>query len=313
MSSTTPSVPAYRDPSVGDVIIRTSDQVEYHVQQRRLADVSLLFADMFTLPQPPPADGAANQKPIVDVSESSALWDKLLPLIHNDSEPRLNTNDFGDLLEACRKYQAPGLQSRFRIHLLHLAHVDENPFRVYAVACFGGFEDAASAAARRTLRFPNFLADVEEYALVTGRALYRLSDYRRRCGEAAGAVVTVDSDTSCGYSTKAKWLIDANVVSSANPCQCSNTWFYYGEPLERAGFRIRHSWLGYLRDVKDIVATVPSGDAACSTSLLEPVMKAAEPYKCCANKIGMEALVFSGQVRAKIDDAISEVPFVFEP
>ncbi|CDO74336.1 hypothetical protein BN946_scf184850.g8 [Trametes cinnabarina] len=205
MSSTTAPLPAYRDPSEGDVVIRTSDQVDFHVDQRRLVDVSTVFADILSIPQPPSTGSASVKKPVIDVSESSALWYKLLPLIYNDSEPLLNSNS-------------------------------------------------------------------------------------------------------------ATWLSTQSISPphSLSSCRCNSASLFYNLTVGQQ-FPIRRSWLDYLQKMKDIVAINPCGDNACSAFLLEPVIKDAEACTSCANRIGMEAFIFCMNVKAKIEEAISEVPFVFEP
>ncbi|RPD54216.1 hypothetical protein L227DRAFT_354484 [Lentinus tigrinus ALCF2SS1-6] len=179
----------YRDSAIGDVIIRTSDGVEFHVHRRRLSDASPVFADMFALGRETAA--AAGEKPDVAVSEPSAVWEKLLPFCHLAEEPPITLDDIPLLLEAGRKYRMVAVTWRMRAYLFRPEFLDEKPFAVYALACMTGVPRVAAIAARRTLAGPLYPEYAKEYGYVSGLALYNLLDFRRRCGIAAADVVSI--------------------------------------------------------------------------------------------------------------------------
>ncbi|KAI0768303.1 hypothetical protein BD413DRAFT_448964, partial [Trametes elegans] len=191
--TTTTSTPIalFKNPDEGDLTLRTSDQVDFFVHRRRLADVSSVFADLFSFPQPAIEGKVVDERPVVDVSEKSGVWEWLLPYIYIAEEPNIALGQIYDLLEAARKYQMMGVRSRLKIHLMRSDFLDEGPYTVYALACVGGFEDVARLAARRTLRLPVYPEDAPEFAHVSGRAIVRLLDYRRRCSDATRALFDI--------------------------------------------------------------------------------------------------------------------------
>ncbi|KAI9069765.1 hypothetical protein FKP32DRAFT_1671103 [Trametes sanguinea] len=308
MATTTPPPSAYRDPVVGDLVLRTSDQVDFHVHQRRLADVSHVFADMLSFPHPPSADNAVPTKPVVDVAEKSELWGKLLPLFCNDEEPRLSLADISSVLQACRKYQASGVSSRMRAQLFIPPFLDEKPFTVYALACFGGFEDVAEAAAKRTLRLPACPEDVAEYSLISGRAVYRLIEYRKHCGEAASAVICLAPGGN--LTSRSSWLPDyINSYASAVSCPCGYGLSIY--PQFGHSVRVRQCWVDFLNQLEEAVRATPCGEVVFSPSSLKPVLLASKNGCGCEWKLDTQGVKFLSQVKTKIDESISEV-LVFE-
>ena len=188
--STSYSPSSFRDPSVGDLIIRTSDDVDFHVDRRRLADASPVFSDMFSLPNAPLTEEGEPEKALVRVSEPSSTWEKLLPICYlTEADESSMVSELLQLWEVGRKYHIAGVVSRMRGLLYSAFHLDDKPFVVYALACALDMPSVARVAAKRTLQYPVF-PDTPEFAAISARALYQLLDYRRRCGEAAGAVFT---------------------------------------------------------------------------------------------------------------------------
>ncbi|KAF7304124.1 hypothetical protein MIND_00644000 [Mycena indigotica] len=84
----------FNDPSA-DVILISSDQVEFHLHRVVLGLVSPIFRTMFTLPQPQAPDAHVKALPKVRMSESSAVLEHMLALWY----PGVPAHDDND---ACR-------------------------------------------------------------------------------------------------------------------------------------------------------------------------------------------------------------------
>ncbi|KAI0357906.1 hypothetical protein OH77DRAFT_1422043 [Trametes cingulata] len=185
----------YRNPRMGDLVIRTSDGIEFHVYQAIISAASPLFLDMFTLPQPPSPPAPAG-KPSVDVAEDSSVWSTLIMLCYAPRPPV--PDDFADLdaaralLDAAVKYEMAVAVEFARMGLLLGKFVEEQPFSVYALGCAYKLPDVARAAARRTLRFPIYFEHTKELDLVPLRVYHRLSEYRRKCGVFSRELVRED-------------------------------------------------------------------------------------------------------------------------
>ncbi|KAI0365022.1 hypothetical protein BV20DRAFT_1056765 [Pilatotrama ljubarskyi] len=318
MSSTTAS--PYRDPSVGDLIIRTSDGVDFHVHRRRVADASSVFSDMFTHPQPAADEAKAGSKPVVEVSERSGVWSKLLPIIYVAEEPYLTLEDVRDLLEAGRKYKMPGTRSRMKTHLLRPEFLEAQPYPVYALAVTAGLEDVARVAARRTLRVASPGTAAQGFILPTdaaGRAMYKLMEYRAAACLRAVDAVKINSQSitqPLEYGSLPRWMFfdDPGVLGRMQPCDSSlcsppvqsksETYHYRPQP-----WKIRAAWLHYMRSLEKSVEHNPSGAPARGIILLEPVIKSALNCPLCSKEIFAEADRVSREFEAAIEKAISAV------
>ncbi|KZT04004.1 uncharacterized protein LAESUDRAFT_814392 [Laetiporus sulphureus 93-53] len=134
-----------------DVILRTSDQVDFHVHKAILGFASPFFEDMFELPQPSQADEAQSTcpdtgLPIVEVTEDSETLDLLLRLCYPIDDPLLDKHKpLGRLLNTAMKYQ----MQRVVTQLLGVlkAMVPRDPLRAYFIACSASLEDEAHSAA----------------------------------------------------------------------------------------------------------------------------------------------------------------------
>jgi hypothetical protein len=181
-----------------DVILRSSDSVDYHTYQSLLAFVSPVFKDMFTFPQPlnPGSHDFRNGKPVVQLTEPSDALRNLLIMCYPQA---MVDGVFVDLdgiclaYDAAEKYQIPGAKSAI-LATLGGARFLKDPYRLFAVACRLGLEDLADSAARATLQdrfMPRQFSseDHAEYMSVSAEKLLRLHGFHRRCGEAAAKSV----------------------------------------------------------------------------------------------------------------------------
>ena len=301
----------YRDPSVGDLIIRTSDGIEFHVHRRRIADASPVFADMFLLPDGASTDQEKQEKALVDVSESSKIWEKLLSICYlEDSPPRME--DLMHLWEAGRKYNIAGVMNRMKGFLNSSFYMDEKPFAVYALACALDVPEVARAAARRSLLHPVFPYDTPEFSAVSGRAVFQLLDYRRRCGAAAKAIVNLRHAN--WRNPLPAWCSESEIRGEFRTCgstACHNQspvgTMFHGHEDSPLTLHFRITWVGYFRTLGEKLEYNPDGAIACNPSLLEPVIVSAAHCPVCASKAYSQAIAISSKVKQMIDDAIAQV------
>ena len=109
-----PSAPLCLDVPDANVILRSSDKVNFRVHQGVLALSSPFFKDLLSLPQPPdnePIDGL----PIVQVPENAELLNSLISLLYPilPVKPRSYKKVF-TLLATCQKYDMVSTLSYIR-------------------------------------------------------------------------------------------------------------------------------------------------------------------------------------------------------
>ncbi|PIL27285.1 hypothetical protein GSI_10432 [Ganoderma sinense ZZ0214-1] len=179
--------PPYQSSSNGDLIIRTSEGIEYHVHKFLIANMSPIFADMLPIPQP--VAGPEPTKPVVDVTEPMHIWSAILDLCYFQEaafeDPSGTVETVQALLEAGKKYEMCAVTSRARRALLHPPFLACHPLSVYALACAYQLEDVARRAARETLSLPPVPPFVPGFELISVRTLCHLFDYRKACASAA--------------------------------------------------------------------------------------------------------------------------------
>ena len=177
------------DISVPDanLVIQSSDLVNFRVHKSILAMVSPFFKDLLSFPRLPDSE-SVDGLPLVKLSEDAELLNTLLSMIYpvnvvvpDSYEKLLN------LLVACQKYDMAQVQSFIRIEASRGCFpvpVGTEAFRAYAIARSKGLIPETENAARQTLNHPmTFETLGEGLRLFQGCALRDLVRFRQRCRE----------------------------------------------------------------------------------------------------------------------------------
>ncbi|KAJ7346494.1 hypothetical protein DFH08DRAFT_192210 [Mycena albidolilacea] len=177
-----------------DLILRSSDRVDFHTHKVILAFVSPVFRDMFSFPTPPVvgSEDFKDGKPVVQLSEPSIALHKLLVVCY----PQAVTKEvFANLDGACLayhaadKYQIPGAKDA--ILKILPTFVQADPYRMYAIACHLGLAPVAASAAAETLKdyfLPREIV-APEFDLISGSKLLLLHKLHLEAGKRAAEQV----------------------------------------------------------------------------------------------------------------------------
>jgi len=170
-----------------DVILRSSDNVDFYVMKTFLAFASPdVYGAMFTLPQTQHNISSPSGLHVVPVTEDSKAL-RILLLHCYPLDPQDEGNDVGDLaraMSAARKYAMDFTEKKIEKMLSSKASSVSNKgsLHVYAVACRYGLEELGRAAARKTLEIPpSHLSPSPELSHITGMDMYHLTKFRHRC------------------------------------------------------------------------------------------------------------------------------------
>ena len=146
----TPTFPlsaTFRTDPNADVIIRTEGAVDFRVHKCILSLVSPVFKDMFTIPQPP--TGTPGVLPHVDVQDPPGAWENILRTIYPMPNPTIdNLDELETLLLTAKKYEIQFVIDSHKQRFEDRAFIRDDPLRLYAIACAGGFEEQAKYVAR---------------------------------------------------------------------------------------------------------------------------------------------------------------------
>jgi hypothetical protein len=165
-----------------DMLLYSSDRVEFRVFSRILIEASPIFRDMTCLPKAtvgPSATGLVNR---VDLEEDRETVELLLQFLYPMRDPPVaNFDVLKRLMKAADKYILEGLAYSLKRILVSPAFVDAEPLRVYALACMYGHEAEAKIASRHCLKMdiPVQAELYEELSMISGRDLLRLIKLHR--------------------------------------------------------------------------------------------------------------------------------------
>ncbi|KII85945.1 hypothetical protein PLICRDRAFT_44380 [Plicaturopsis crispa FD-325 SS-3] len=188
----------FNDPKA-DVILRSSDNIDFRAFKFLLSMASSFFEGMFTLPQsqgPAKSGEGAGEVvkdglPVIPMSEDSLTVKNLLlfclPTATVD-RPKLETvKEILAVLDAALKYEMAHVQRHARAALVCPdIFASEAPLRIFAIAVQYNLEEEARVAARHILAVP--IAEwpfVEEMRYLTACQYHRLLEYNRQCVNAA--------------------------------------------------------------------------------------------------------------------------------
>ncbi|KAL1941186.1 hypothetical protein VTO73DRAFT_7398 [Trametes versicolor] len=206
---TTTIAPPPFNKSSADTVLRTADHVNFRVRRAILEEASVVFADMFLLPQPSP--GQDDRGPTEDMLSG------LRSGIHLD--------ELKPVLEAARKYLMDHVIEVLNkpLVLLAVAH----PLQAYAVAVQFDLVDAARAAARLTLRYKDPCPFTRELDAIPATAYYHLQAYRCKCAEAACQAVRdlrwLDSASFVWFKMQTSWSYQSPSPSHQPPMANGST------------------------------------------------------------------------------------------
>ncbi|GJE95564.1 hypothetical protein PsYK624_117500 [Phanerochaete sordida] len=135
------------DKTSADVILRTSDKVDFHAHMIILSLASPFFSTMFSIPQSTAATRL--ECPTVEIAEDSATLECLLRYCYPVSDPIIAEDNFDALdrvLGAAKKYEF--VEATELIYKVLYRAAIPYPRAIFAIACQHDDEDLASSAAR---------------------------------------------------------------------------------------------------------------------------------------------------------------------
>ncbi|KAI5987108.1 hypothetical protein EDD15DRAFT_1509838 [Pisolithus albus] len=218
-----------------DVILRSSDGVDFRVFRLFLSLASPFFETLFDLPQPSEEANADMEikdgLPVIPVSEGSKTLDSLLRFCYPCTlagDPVIE--DFREIinvLDAAKKYSLDAIQPAVCKSLFTPKILEAHSLRCFAIACRARMQEQCDLAAKYTLREPLIPGWFKEIELITSTELLSLLTYHRKC---SSAVQTLKDDLS--------WIPAELQPRYGSSCRCSDkeSWRSSGTPDWWKGF-----------------------------------------------------------------------------
>lgn len=157
-----------------DLLLYSSDGVEFRVFSRILIEASPIFRDMTSLPK---SLETPSPVPRADLEEDQETLELLLRFLYPMPDPAVSTFDIlKRLMKAADKYIIEGVMHSLKRILVSPTFMEREPLRAYAVACMYGHEAEAKIASRHCLKIDILLQAeaYEELGMISGRDLFRL-------------------------------------------------------------------------------------------------------------------------------------------
>ena len=325
MSGDTAYAAAPFDHAKADIILRSSDNIDFRVFKLFLSLASTFFETLFEIPQPTVTEVNNDQEvkdglAVIRVEEHSKTLDTLLRFCYPCTlaeDPKLEVlEDLVDILGAAQKYSLDTIEKKARQALSNPQILEAEPLRCFAIARRGRAREETLLAAKYTLTQPLIPSWFQEIDFITAADLLALLTYHQTCGD---AVYTLRNDVrwiqshygsseGCAwFSAKSKprnepsWPVSVHVNAS---CRCaSSTTVKYGlfgsQPLMWWGNFMEETFVA-LRD-KPCMATVESFVAKTVQSVR------AQGCPICSVNISEHMRDFSELLTRKVEEVVSEV------
>ncbi|KAF7378364.1 BTB domain-containing protein [Mycena sanguinolenta] len=302
-----PAFPFVNTPGQTDIILRTSDGVDFYVQLAILSLVSPVFETMFTLPQ---AEDSSQIYPVIDVQETSLVLDRILRFFYPCTQ--LTVDSLDELKEVIEilitQYDMQWLIPSVK-HLER--YVASDPITVYVFAYMHGWEDLGRAAAKETLKLSLRASDddtPEMLRLIPADAYHKLLRYHYRCSVAARQTTTDLSWISLPQSSTAayRWF----------DCRQSSCTAYNSPrgPIVVASKArlVRHWFMEYFVGMGDILASTPAADVRDPAHpLFIRMIDKANECDYCRDRVSNHLGHFTGLWAARIQTVIQEIEWKF--
>jgi len=295
----------FDDPKA-DVILRSSDKVDFRCYKLLLAFASpSFFEGMFNLPQPTDDNSMGETKdglPIIPVTEERQVLENLLRLCYPSTVVNppalLALEDVRAVLEATIKYGMDKLEQRVRKVLVAPRFIENEPMRVFGIACRFRLEREARIAAKYTLRhevrqFP-YVAELED---MTGGDHHRLLEYHAECASAAKTVADnptwIELDSFVWFQCTSASHNDAGYFVTISGGRELTTQCWWWDP--------------YMVPASDALECKPCGKTVRESSLVEDALKSSRFCPECGEKSYTEIRAFSELFAKEVENVVSEV------
>ncbi|PIL24768.1 hypothetical protein GSI_12654 [Ganoderma sinense ZZ0214-1] len=297
-----------------DLIIRTADDVNFHVWKCVLEEVSPFFADMFALGgQQPKAtsscevENGGDQRtppPCIDVSESSVVLRRLLLTIYPPSNFTFTSLDeLKPVIGAAHKYQMdPVIDILRQVLVRDFAKVE--PLRVFSIATLYDLPLAQEAAARCFLGLSATDAAeayVDELRDIDAKAYHQLLACRRQCVADVAKIFEALS-----------WFPDGVWVFTNNMnCNCGYESFastFQGPDGTGVQRTIKRWFFAHFQRVAAALLDKPCPEALDSNlTLCDQTFKDATNCSTCRGMVHDHMRSFMKSLRGQVEERVSKI------
>ncbi|KAK0458812.1 uncharacterized protein EV420DRAFT_1540683 [Desarmillaria tabescens] len=290
-----------------DVILRSSDNVEFFVLKAFLSFASSFFKHMFSDGNP---DEIKNGLPVAPVVETAKIIRKLLLFCYPGEPPLFeDVQEVTELHEAVSKYCMDSVEKRIQKSLLKSPLILQEPVRLFAISVHYGWREVCEAAAKNTLFHPaSDHPSIKELRLITGLDYRRLLDYHKRCSAAAETTVQRTSSSRRNMYWRGIPEPSSSWWCAGSPCcsdaRSSGCWVSVAPWKE---YHV-HLWLmRYFEDVAERLKERPRGKTVMDDDIVNRLLNNINCAPCKATMV-TEMRILTDRLSFEVEKVISQVP-----
>jgi len=304
--------------AVADVILRSSDNVDFYVMKAFLAYSSRFFSTMFTLPQSNNTDekGAQDGIVVVEMSERSRPLRYMLLFCYPGPSPTINNiYDIMAVVHMVEKYEMDPIEKRAREVVVHSSAMKDIPLQIIAFAFHHGWKDIGVIAARNILAQPPRFAFFKELEYLGGTAFYHLNEFRYECSKAVLEWILEDFDSNTDSTAPDPvWRVSYN---HSDICKAETSFNFFcsdGMPRNKRTQGRRTAWWSeYSGKLSSRLCLSPTGITILNEQeLFEEALAAAGHCKQCAPIAYKQLAVYREDLASKIDKIVVKVRYLVD-
>ncbi|THG94661.1 hypothetical protein EW026_g6850 [Hermanssonia centrifuga] len=337
MSSTGDNVDVFTKPEA-DVIVRSSDEIEFRVHKFILSTASCIFADTFSVPQPESfkvvddelddegGEDGEDDLPIVALTEDAETLRVILRTLYADGISTIE--DLGLLarvLAAAEKYEMAGIISTLAPFLHTTRFLESEPLRVFAIAYHFTLTEAILMAAKATLLHPSPSSLPPELECLPTHVYHKLLLYRTRCEATIESTLVDWMSVWIGFeeppadAPHAFWqrvqagAMDRPVWSTVDKGGCLFCVRSTYITLNKYGV-VPLWFIDHLERTRDMFKDRIEGPTVKSLKLLEKTISILPGIGSnggceCAARAPLQLMQFSERLSDKLDEKLAEISF----
>ncbi|KAJ3495753.1 hypothetical protein NLJ89_g10578 [Agrocybe chaxingu] len=317
----------FDSPERADVVLRSSDKVDFYVLKAFLAFSSPVLRDKFA----ESSSSTQGLHPVFSVKAGSGALRVVLLLCYPRMQPRLeNTNEIIAAYAVAQGFKMEAVMKELEEMLLMPAVMKQEPLRIFAIAIWRGWERIGMLAAKKTLALPFILGEFtisKELTLITGSDILHLFEYRQKCVQ---AICDWFINNNLGYENPKLWKPDsgghsANCMKPGNTLELGEYWhlpgtlpfFRISDKAELTPFNLSSYyrrpgwWLDYVGKLLTELYLCPSPSTVLDDRLSDKaILAATNPHlacpTCCTN-VHLNLKKFKVEFAKAIEEEISKV------
>ncbi len=307
-----------------EIILRSSDQVDFRVFKLFLSLASPVFKDMFaTSAASTGGDNSDDTKdglPIIPVTERGAIRSETLlimcyPMAIIDPPVVTELKSLHLLLGAAIKYDVQRVEKYARGWLVEPHFLATDPLWVFAIACRWNLEEEARVAAKFAVGQPILERPLrEELDFMTARQLYGLLQYNGRCTTAMKEVISdfewIDRSSFCWFGCGCCEEVEED-RQNRSPFKAKRPQRVGYDETNRTALSFCSGWWErYMRNIAGALAN-QTWNTKEKNRLMEKAVQDAKGCKSCRSEARSDLQKFGNILEAKMDEVVSKARVFF--